>query len=152
MKDETKHIQVDNHVLMQEITRMFSTMGKESVTFIVRGYSMRPFLEDRRDKVVLGPPRTPRTGDVVLARIGKERYALHRVIRIENGTYTMQGDGNPIHMTEKFTDTDIIGVALAFIRKGKRVETTGLKWRTYSAIWRVLKPARRIMLAIYRRI
>ena len=81
--------------MMQEITRMFNTMNKESVTITVRGYSMRPFLEDRRDKVILIPPRAPRIGEVVLAEVDDKRYALHRVIKKEGETYTMQGDGNP---------------------------------------------------------
>lgn len=151
MTAETKHIQIDNHLMMQEITRMFNTMGKKSVTFTVRGYSMRPFLEDRRDKVILTPPKKPHIGDVVLARIGEKRYALHRVIKIENGRYTMQGDGNPTDMKEEFSEADIVGIARAFVRKGKIYETDGRTWRLYSAIWQMLKPFRRILLAIYRR-
>ena len=152
MKEKHNLIQVENHLLMQEITRMFNEKGKQSVTFVVRGYSMRPFLEDRRDKVILIPPRTPRVGDVVLATIGEKVYALHRVIKIENGIYTMRGDGNPLWMTEQFTYEKIIGIAQAFIRKGRREEVTGLKWRCYSVIWKALTPIRRILLAIYRRI
>lgn len=147
-----KRIEVENHLLMQEITRMFKERGKESVTIVVKGYSMRPFLENGRDKVVLAPPRTPQIGDVVLARVGEKRYALHRVIRISGGTYTMQGDGNPLGMTEEFTEPDIIGVAKGFIRKGRLVSTESRKWRRYSAAWAFLKPLRRILLAIYRRI
>ncbi|MBR2318448.1 MAG: S24/S26 family peptidase [Bacteroidaceae bacterium] len=152
MSENTKYKQVENQLMMQEITRMFNTLGKESVTFTVRGYSMRPFLEDRRDKVILTPPRTPDIGDIVLARTDKGVYALHRVIRKENGVYTMQGDGNPISQKEHFTDTDIIGIAQAFIRKGKTYETSGRVWRSYSTIWHILKPFRRALLAIYRRI
>ena len=147
-----RSVQIDNHTLMQEITRMFNEFGKESVTLTVRGYSMRPFLEDSRDKVILAPPHKPNVGDVVLARIAENRYAMHRVIKFENGIYTMQGDGNPTYMKEEFTDADIIGVAQAFIRKGKVVTTTSTTWRTYSATWKVLKPLRRILLAVYRRI
>jgi hypothetical protein len=113
---------------------------------------MRPFLEGARDKVVLIPPCIPKKGDVVLAEISEKRYALHRVIKIENGTYTMRGDGNPLWMTEQFTYEKIIGIAQAFIRKGRREEVTGLKWRCYSVIWKALTPIRRILLAIYRRI
>lgn len=131
---------------------MFRTMGKESVTITVRGYSMRPFLEDRRDKVILTPPHKPDIGDVVLAWTNKGMYALHRVTGFENGVYTMQGDGNPKQMKEQFTDADIIGIAQAFVRKGKVYETTGWTWRIYSAAWSFLKPFRRILLAIIRRI
>ena len=152
MKGNHNLIQVENHLLMQEITRMFNEKGKQSVTFVVRGYSMRPFLEDRRDKVILTPPRTPRVGDVVLAAIGEKVYALHRVIKIENGIYTMRGDGNPLSMKEQFRQADIIGIAQAFIRKGKVIPTAGIKWQVYSFIWKMLTPFRRILLAIYRRI
>ena len=142
---------VNNHLFMQEITRVFG-QGKKSVTFVVRGFSMRPFLENGRDKVILTPPREPKVGDVVLAEVREQIYALHRVIKIENGTYTMRGDGNPLSMTEQFTYDKIIGIADGFIRKGKEVSTGSRKWRFYSAMWNALKPLRRILLAIYRRL
>ena len=151
MNDKVIQKKVDNHLFMQEITRMFRKEGKKSVTFVVRGFSMRPFLDDGRDKVILVPPRVPEIGDVVLAEVGEKRYALHRVIKIENHIYTMRGDGNPLFMTEEFTFDKIIGVAYGFVRKGKRVEITDRKWRWYSATWEALKPLRRILLAIYRR-
>ena len=152
MNEQIKQKRVNNHLFMQEITRMFRQEGKKSVTFIVRGFSMRPFLEDGRDKVVLVPPREPKIGDVVLAEISEKRYALHRVIKVENGIYTMRGDGNPLRMTEQFTQDKIIGLADGFIRKGKFVSTDSRQWRCYSAVWNLLKPLRRILLAIYRRI
>ena len=152
MNEHIKQKRVNNHLFMQEITRMFRQEGKKSVTFIVRGFSMRPFLEDGRDKVVLAPPREPKIGDVVLAEISEKRYALHRVIKVENGIYTMRGDGNPLRMTEQFTQDKIIGLADGFIRKGKFVSTDSRQWRCYSAVWNILKPLRRILLAIYRRI
>ena len=151
MNDKVIQKKVDNHLFMQEITRMFRKEGKKSVTFVVRGFSMRPFLDDGRDKVILVPPRVPERGDVVLAEVAEKRYALHRVIKIENHIYTMRGDGNPLFMTEEFTFDKIIGVADGFVRKGKRVEITDRKWRWYSATWEALKPLRRILLAIYRR-
>jgi SOS-response transcriptional repressor LexA len=143
---------VNNHLFMQEIRRLFREEGKKRVTFVVRGFSMRPFLEHERDKVVLSPPRSPKIGEVVLAEIKEKRYALHRVIAFKNGIYTMQGDGNPTRMTENFTEEKIVGIADAFIRKGRYVPTNGRKWRTYSAVWMMLKPFRRILLAIYRRL
>lgn len=144
--------QIENHIFMQEIHRMFNQQNRKSVTFVVKGVSMNPFLESGRDKVVLAPPRTPKIGDVVLAEVKKETYALHRVIKIENGTFTMRGDGNPLWMKETFTEKDIVGIADAFIRKGKQVSTSSRKWRCYSAFWKAMTPMRRILLAIYRRI
>ena len=152
MSESVKQKLVNNHLFMLDITRMFSQEGKKSVTFVVRGFSMRPFLENGRDKVILVPPREPKIGDVVLAEVQEQKYALHRVIKIENGIYTMRGDGNPLWMTEQFTQDKVIGIAAGFVRKGKRVSTDSRKWRLYSTIWNILKPFRRILLAIHRRI
>lgn len=149
---DIRHKRVDNHSFMQEITRMFNEEEYKSVTFVVRGTSMNPFLVSGRDKVILAPPRTPKIGDVVLAEFKERVYALHRVIDFKNGTYTMRGDGNPLSMTEQFTEEKIVGIAEAFIRKGKRVDITSPKWRLYSSTWKALRPSRRILLAIYRRI
>lgn len=154
MKEEAPGItrQIDNHSFMQEIRRLFAEQNMKSVTFVVKGVSMHPFLESGRDKVVLVPPRIPKIGDVVLAEVQKETYALHRVIRIEDGVYTMRGDGNPLWMKETFTQEKIVGIADAFIRKGKPVPVSGRKWRCYSAFWKAMTPIRRILLAIFRRI
>ena len=92
-------IRGENHAFMQEIRRMFNEEGRKSVTFVVRGISMNPLLVSGRDMVVLVPPRTPQIGDGVLAEIKERTYALHRVIAVKDGGYTMQGDGNPISMT-----------------------------------------------------
>ena len=55
-------------------------------------------------------------------------------------------------MKESFHEDDIVGIADAFIRKGKLVPVNSRKWRWYSSLWKLLTPLRRIILAIYRRI
>lgn len=142
---------VNNHLFMQDIRRMFNEEGKKSVTFVVKGFSMHPFLDNGRDKVVLLPPRTPKQGDVVLAEVRERTYALHRVIKEDNGIFTMRGDGNLLSMTEQFTQENIVGIAGGFIRKGKYVSVQSRKWRWYSAFWNAAKPVRRILLSLYRR-
>ena len=148
----TRKVKVENHAFMQQITRQFRENGCKSVTFVVYGYSMHPFLHNGRDKVVLTPPEPPRTGQVVLAEVEPKRYALHRIIKIEGDTITMQGDGNPLWMTEQFTADKIIGTASAFIRKGRKISTQSRTWRYYSAFWHATRPLRRVLLSIYRRI
>lgn len=153
MSEETiRTIRVDNHSFMNEIKKAFREEGKKSVTFTVRGFSMQPFLWNGRDKVVLVPPRKPAKGDVVLAEFAEKRYALHRVINCKEDVYIMQGDGNPTRMTEQFTEEKIVGIAEAFIRKGRYVSAKSRKWRWYSATWMALRPMRRVILGLYRRI
>ena len=62
-----------------------------TVTFKLKGFSMRPFLEDGRDKAILGKHTTVRCGDAVLAEIspcqssGRPVRTPHREYRRRQG-------------------------------------------------------------------
>lgn len=112
---------------------------------------MNPFLVSGRDKVILTLPREPRTGQVVLAEIKPQIYALHRIIKIDGNKITMRGDGNLLSQKETFTADKIVGTAQAFIRKGKKVRLDSRKWRYYSIVWSILRPFRRLLLSFFRR-
>ena len=143
-------VQVQNARLLPVIRQMIAE--GHTATFRVRGFSMRLFLEDQRDKVLLGPCTTVNKGDVILAEIYPDTYVLHRVIRIDGDRLTLQGDGN-IKGTEQCRRKNIVGIALGFYRKDRTQPdmVTGWKWRTYSKVWLALSPFRRIILGIYRR-
>lgn len=139
-----------NSMLMPEIIRMLE--NGHTVILRLKGFSMRPFLEDGRDKALLKRPSNLKKGDPVLAEISKGHFVLHRIISIDNGNVTLQGDGNI--NTEVCRLNDIKGVAIGFYRKGSsRLDSiSGLKWRIYSSIWTSLYPFRRYLLAVYRHI
>ncbi len=151
-KTTIRKTHIRNDIFIPHIEQILKEGKHKSVTFVVRGYSMRPFLEHDRDKVELVSPLPPCIGQVVLAEIAPKRYALHRIIKIESNKITMQGDGNALSLTETFTTDKIIGTAIAFIRKGERITTDSAKWRRYSAAWKFLRPIRRILLGLHRRI
>lgn len=146
-----KTIALPNALFIPEIKRAIDE--GHTTTFRVRGYSMRLFLEDRRDKVVLAPCKEVKVGDVVLAEIQKDKYVLHRVIQKEGEHLTLMGDGN-VYGTETCNTSNVIGIAIGFLRKGRDVmdTTDGKKWKIYSFFWLRLKPIRRYILAFYRRI
>lgn len=146
-----KTIALPNALFIPEIKRAIDE--GHTTTFRVRGYSMRLFLEDRRDKVVLTPCKEVKVGDVVLAEIQKDKYVLHRVIQKEGEHLTLMGDGN-VYGTETCNTSNVIGIAIGFLRKGRDVmdTTDGKKWKIYSFFWLRLKPIRRYILAFYRRI
>lgn len=123
-----------------------------TVTFKLRGFSMRPFLEDGRDCAILSKHTTVHRGDEVLAEISPGRYVLHRIVNIDGDKVTLRGDGNL--NTEQCSLADIRGIATAFYRKGRSTPdyTSGRKWRIYSAIWTRLLPIRRYLLFIYRKV
>lgn len=150
---ETRELQVPNKVLIAEVKQALSQ--GHSATFRIKGYSMRLFLENGRDMVKLAPIDSAaiKEHDVVLAEIAPDHYVLHRVIKREGHQLTLMGDGN-IRGTESCDDRKVVGIATAFYRKNhtKPDLTTGLKWRIYTYIWLAMKPLRRWILAVYRRL
>lgn len=139
-----------NAVLLPEIANILKE--GHTVTLILRGYSMRPFLEDNRDKALLKKTDCIKVGDAVLAEILPHKFVLHRIVKINNDAITLRGDGNL--SDEHCLRSDILGKAIGFYRKGnKRVDSTdGTKWKVYSFVWMRLYPIRRYLLAFYRRI
>ena len=93
-KMEKRILQVPNHILITEIKR--SIDNGQSATFRVKGFSMRPFLENERDvvKVEQIDPQLIKKGDVVLAEIQPQTYVLHRVADRTDNQLTLRGDGN----------------------------------------------------------
>lgn len=147
---EIREVEFSNMVLLPEIVKMMNE--GHTVTLRLRGFSMRPFLEDNRDKALLKKANRVHVGDAVLAEIGPKHYVLHRIIKIEGENITLRGDGNLA--VEHCKTNDVKGLALGFYRKGHKYldKTDGIKWRFYSFIWMSLYPIRRYLLAAYRHI
>ena len=145
-----KEIQFANAVLIPEIIKLID--DGHTVTLRLKGFSMRPFLEDGRDKALLTKPISPKVGDPVLAEITPLHFVLHRIINIDGEKVTLRGDGNL--RNEECTLSDIKGAVIGFYRKGREKldRTDGKKWKIYSWFWTRLFPIRRYLLAFYRRI
>lgn len=123
-----------------------------TATISLRGNSMRPFLEDGRDKALLTKAVNVKMGDAVLAEIAPTIYVLHRVWKIKGNNVTLLGDGNL--RTEHCKLEDIRASVVGFYRKGRKSldSVDGSKWRIYSWLWMHLYPIRRYLLAIHRRV
>ncbi len=154
MMDERKNVRVkilSNAEFLPHVIEL-ANAGHE-VTIPLRGYSMRPFLEDGRDKAILVKiNRKLQIGDVVLAEIRPGSYALHRLIYVDDSRVQMFGDGNitpdPIIPLE-----NVKLIVRAFIRKNsdKKDFVDGTRFRIYSKVWRKLTPVRRWLLAVWSR-
>lgn len=143
-------IELPNDIFLGEVKRLIAE-GKDA-TLRVRGYSMRPFLEDRRDKIVLTRlTRTPQVGDAVLAEIAPGKYVYHRIIRIDGDIVTLRGDGN-VRGVEQCHIGHVVAATKCLIRKDKPYSPEGKVWRYYSALWPSWSLARRVLLAFYRRL
>lgn len=134
---------IANEVLLEEAAVLMNE-GRE-VTIKPLGNSMLPFIRGGKDNVRMKKMPSVAVGDMLLVRLPGPRYVLHRLIRKEGERLTLMGDGNLVG-TESCTEADVMGTVTA-IERGSRVVVPGNgRW------WRILKPFRRYILAIYRRV
>lgn len=146
---ERRDLLLSNAEFLPEVVKLLEE--GHTVTLRLRGFSMRPFLEDNRDKALIKQATAIQIGDPVLAEIAPRRFVLHRIVNINGNQVTLLGDGN---LTPEYCTTkDVKGTVIGFYRKGRsRIElVSGRKWRMYSWIWMRLRPVRRYLLAIYKR-
>jgi len=138
----------------------------QEVVLTVTGNSMSPFVRHRRDQVVLtaADPMALQPGDVPLIRRDNGQFVLHRIIERDDGDvrtrwgrkkaypsaaadlrYTLLGDAQ--WDTEPDVRPDqIIALATAFIRKGRRWECASSAYRRNRLLWHRLLPLRRIWM------
>ena len=137
-------------VIIKEAVRL--VQDGVSVTFPVKGRSMLPFIFGGRESVILQKPESLQRGQVVLAEIGPDRYVVHRIIKITQDRVTLMGDGN-ICGTESCPPDKVLAIATHVVdEKGKR-RTLESKGQMFKArVWYVIRPLRRIILAVLRRI
>ena len=124
------------------------------VTIPLRGFSMRPFLEDGRDLAILCKIDRPlKVGDIVLAELSPGRYALHRIFRLDDKHVQMLGDGN-LTPDPVIRHENVKVFAKAFLRKGSKTPdyVDAKKFQRYSKFWMQVRPIRRWLLAIWRRL
>lgn len=140
-------VELPNEAFLKEVRALIAE--GHHVTLRVRGVSMRPFLEDRRDKIVLTRPHAPKVGEAVLAEIAPGKYVYHRIVAIKGDKVTLRGDGN-VQGTEECRLGNVAASTLAFMRRGKRYSPQGYAWRCYSALWPRWPFARRVLLKLYR--
>lgn len=114
------------------------------VELMVKGLSMRPYLESDRDSVILRKRANVETGDIVLAEIAPGHYVLHRVWSVDDDTVTLMGDGNCAGR-EVCRREDVKGT-VEFILKASGRRVIPGKGR----VWRAFLPVRRYILFIHR--
>lgn len=141
---------ISDHEILEEATRL----AKEglSVTLPVKGNSMLPFIIGGKESVILQKPDHPKVGDVVLAWVENCRYVVHRIIKIDGHNVVLMGDGNIIG-TEHCKIDDICAIATHVVSADGKRHDLYSKWRMRATrLWWYLRPIRRYILAIYRRL
>ena len=140
----------DNEIIEEAIR-----LAREGVrvTFPVKGQSMLPFIIGGKESVILrGPGGLVDVGDVVLAWVDGNRYVVHRIIKLDYDRVTLMGDGN-VAVTEHCRLNDIKARVTHVVDAKDRTHYLYNRWRMLGAkVWYWLRPIRRYLLAIYRRL
>ena len=123
-----------------------------SVTLPVSGSSMLPFIIGGRESVILRKPAELKVGDIVLAWVDNYRYVVHRIIHFDGDSVILMGDGN-IKGTERCKLADVKAKATHVVGADEKMHYLYTPWRCRAArLWWHLRPIRRYLLAIYRRL
>ena len=125
----------------------------QSVEMTVKGFSMRPFLRNERDVVVLSPIASEqlRRGMVVLFRY-RGAHVLHRIAKMEGGMLTMEGDGN-YRQVEVASTADVVAyVSQVKVHKGPTIRYNSVGWRRRTALSICCKRVRTLAIDIKRKL
>lgn len=146
---------INNDILFSKVVELLKE--DKTVTIPVKGVSMLPFIKGERDSVELeslcgaGAARPVSRGDIVLFRY-RGRYILHRVLDPGGPTLVIRGDGVP-EGCEYPSREEVFGRVRRIFKKGKRpVDPRGKGMMAAWRIWEALRPLRRYILALYRRL
>jgi hypothetical protein len=123
-----------------------------TVTFPVTGQSMLPFIIGGKESVILHRPGLIAVGDVVLAWVDGNRYVVHRIIKLDYDRVTLMGDGN-VKGTEHCLLKDVKARVTHVVSADNKKRDLYSRWRVRAAkLWYWLRPIRRYLLAIYKRL
>lgn len=128
----------DLYPLMSEI---LESGGSFSLT--VTGSSMFPFILGGRDQVTLSPiTQALKKYDLPLYRRRDGMFVLHRIVRVEeDGSYTCCGD-HQWALEKGLQEDQMIAIATAFVRKGKKITNANILYRMYRVFWTWIIPLR----------
>ncbi len=110
---------------------LYKLSSGEKVALTVTGNSMKPFLEDGRDKAVLQKiEKEPKKGDVVFYRRKNGAYVLHRVVRKKGEKFYFSGDAQT-RVEGPVEKNQLLAVCKEVERNGKTFSNKSLLWLSY---------------------
>ncbi len=144
-----RRVKISNKELLADVVELLNV--DRVVTIRVKGNSMLPLIRGGRDSVELKKFDNYNLGNIVLAEVTQGVYVIHRIIEMQGHRVVLMGDGN-IREVEECTIADIRAKVIAIITPVKRKECTEGGQRRFFRFWSAVKPLRRYILAIYRRV
>lgn len=109
------------------------------------GFSMMPFIEGGRDKVLVHRKEELYIGDIVMVPY-RGKMILHRVYGTEGTRLILMGDGN-LSGNEVVEKSEVWGAVLQIVKPNGRYRKPHKAW-----LWRHLLPIRKYLLKVYRKL
>lgn len=113
-----------------------------------QGYSMYPFIDPRRDEVVLAgieEGSALRRGDVVLYRRENGMLVLHRIYKIgQDGLYLLGDHQTAIEGPVR--REQVKGKMTGMVRDGRYMDVGNPGYRMLSVVWLWIRPVRRAIM------
>lgn len=100
-----------------------------------KGTSMLPLIVQGRDSVSLVKSDSYKQGDIAFYLRSDGHYVLHRIIRADNGYFTMCGD-NQLVLEEGIVFSQMIGKVKYVHRKDKKIAENDFLYGVYKTLWR----------------
>ena len=126
--------------------------SKKTVSMIVAGNSMLPFLEHGRDVIYFtAPEKSPKRGDLIFFNRPDGSFVMHRLLRVRDDQFYAIGD-NQDTAEGPFNMDCIFAVVTKAKRKGRIIGPSSLIWIFFKYIWINIIPLRQALIRSYRRI
>ena len=147
---ENKHKVLPAETMMEHVEALIAENC--TVSLVVSGNSMSPFLAHGRDTVYLSPVTDElKRGDIILYRRENGAYLLHRICKVCESTYSLIGDAQSV-IEDGIRPEQVIAVVTAVYRKGKLVSHDSFIWKFYEKLWIRMINVRPLLMRTYARI
>ena len=121
-----------------------------SVSLLIAGMSMFPFLVHNRDTVYFEAPKRPlKKGDIVFYQRKNGEFVLHRICAVKEDGYYLIGDAQR-GIEGPIAQDQIFAVVTRVIRNGKELDHSSFVWKFFEKFWINVIPARRVLMLPWR--
>ena len=124
----------------------------KTVSIIVAGNSMSPFLIHRRDRVFFEKPDRPlKKGDIVFYQRDNQRYIMHRIWKVKKDGFYIVGDAQT-EIEGPVRRDQIFARITKCERKGKMITSGNIWWEFFEKAWIRMVPLRPLIRGSYEKI
>lgn len=97
---------------------------------------MLPLIRQGKDSVgLVKPDGRLKKNDIIFYLRDDGHYVLHRIVKVEDDSYTLCGD-NQVMLESGIVDGQIIGVVERVFRGEKEISGKNLGYRIYLLLWK----------------